>query len=335
MYLCLFLYLIIFTLFYFTNIFLKKHIWENYEGIECNSFFQELNKKKYEIDYNNKTVSFNNKKISYEKHFNTDLAIQNAMNKITTSTILSKNNIPVPKFIEIDLSLSPNEIEKIIKKKGIKYPIVMKPIDGTYGRDVMTDMETLDELTDTCNYFLERKYKSVILEEQIPGDCYRIFVFNNHVIDVIKREKPYIIGNGYDTIHKLIEKRNREQINLKLFETKNISKIVIQKQGYSFDDILPLNYKIYISNVINMHNGARISRIPLDNIPQKNIDLFINVNKSMKITCSGLDYLSEDITIEYDQNNSKILEVNSRPDTEIHRKMKDFNFFEKLTNSIF
>jgi glutathione synthase/RimK-type ligase-like ATP-grasp enzyme len=318
-----------------TNIILKKSTLENYEGIECNSFFEELNKKKYKIDYINKIVSFNNKKISYQKHFNTDIATQNAMNKITTSTILSKNNIPVPKFIEIDLSLSPIEIDKTIKKRGIKYPIVMKPIDGTYGRNVMTDIETIDELTDTCNYFLKRKYKSVILEEQIPGDCYRIFVFNNNVIDVIKREKPYIIGNGYDSINKLIEERNKEQIKLKLFETKNISKIVIKKQGYSLDDILPLNHKIFISNVINMHNGARISRIPLDKIPQKNIDLFIKVNKSIKITCSGLDYLSEDITIEYDQNNSKILEVNSRPDTEIHQKMKDFNFFERLTDSIF
>jgi glutathione synthase/RimK-type ligase-like ATP-grasp enzyme len=308
---------------------------ENYEGIECNSFFEELNKKKYKIDYINKIVSFNNKKISYQKHFNTDIATQNAMNKITTSTILSKNNIPVPRFIEINLSLSPIEIDKTIKKKGIKYPIVMKPIDGTYGRDVMTDIETIDELTDTCNYFLKRKYKSVILEEQISGDCYRIFVFNGNVIDVIKREKPYIIGNGYDTINKLIEERNKEQIKLKLFETKNISEIVIKKQGYSLDDILPLNDKIFISNVINMHNGARISRIPLDKIPQKNIDLFIKVNKSIEITCSGLDYLSEDITIEYDKNNSKILEINSRPDTEIHRKMKDFNFFERLTNSIF
>lgn len=336
MYLYLFLCLIIiFIIFYFINIFLKNNILENYQGIICNSFFEELNKKKYTVDEKNKIISFKDKKISYEKHFNTNIATQNAMNKIITSTILSKNNIPVPKFIEINLSLSPIEIDKTIKKKGIKYPIVMKPINGTYGTDVMTDIETIDELTDTHNYFLERKYKSVILEEQIPGDCYRIFVFNGNVIDVIKREKPYVIGNGSDTINKLIENRNIEQKNLNLFPIKNVSKIVIEKQGYSLNDILPLNKKIFISNVINMHNGARISRIDLNEIPQKNIDLFIKVNKAMEITCSGLDYLSEDITVNYDKNNSKILEVNSRPDTEIHTKLGNFNFFEKIINSIF
>jgi D-alanine-D-alanine ligase-like ATP-grasp enzyme len=220
MYLCLFLSFLIFTLFYIINKFLKKYNLENYEGIECNSFFEELKKKNYKIDYKNKILYFDNKKISFEKHFNTDIAIGNAVNKIKTSTILSNNNIPVPKFIEINLSLSPKQIDKIIKMEGIKYPIVMKPIDGTYGTDVMTDIETIEELTEVCNYFIERKYNSITLEEQIPGDCYRIFVFNGNVIDVIKREKPYIIGNGYDTINKLIEERNKEQIRLKLFETK-------------------------------------------------------------------------------------------------------------------
>ena len=336
MYLYLFLCLIIiFILFYFVNNLLKNNILENYQGIICNSFFEELNKKKYIVDEKNKIISFKDKKISYDKYFNTDIATRNAINKIITSTILTKNNIPVPKFIEINLSISPSEIDKLIKSKKINYPVVMKPINGTYGTDVMTDIETMYELTDTINFFLEKKYKSVILEEQIPGDCYRIFVFNGSVIDIIKREKPYVIGNGSDTINKLIENRNLEQKNLNLFPIKNISKIVIEKQGYSLNDILPLNKKIFISNVINMHNGARISRIPLDTIPQKNIDLFVKVNNAMEITCSGLDYLSEDITVEYDKNKSKVLEVNSRPDTEIHTKFGNFNFFEKIINSIF
>jgi glutathione synthase/RimK-type ligase-like ATP-grasp enzyme len=84
-----------------------------------------------------------------------------------------------------------------------------------------------------------------------------------------------------------------------------------------------------------MHNGARISRINIEDIPTKNIDLFLKVNKAMNITCSGLDFLSDDITIEYDINNGRILEVNGTPDTEIHQKIKNYNFFERVVNSIF
>jgi cyanophycin synthetase len=220
----------------------------------------------------------------------------------------------------------------------IYFPIVLKPINGTFGIDVITNIDNEKELNESINS-LKEKYKELMLEEQISGDCYRIFVFNNKVIDIIKREKPYVIGNGIHTVKELIEERNKEQEKMQLFQTKNVSNLFIIKQGYTLDTILEDKVKVYISNVINMHNGARISRIPLDTIPQKNIDMFINTNKYLNILCSGLDYLSEDITIEYDKNNGKILEVNGTPDTEIHTKINynkdEDGFFKKVVNNIF
>ena len=161
----------------------------------------------------------------------------------------------------------------------------------------------------------------------------------NALMDVIKREKPYVIGDGIHTVSELIDERNKEQEKMGLFQTKNVSNLFIIKQGFTLDTILDDKVKVYISNVINMHNGARISRIPLDTIPQKNIDMFINTNKFLKISCSGLDYLSDDITINYDINDGKVLEVNGTPDTEIHTKI-DYNknedgFFKRVVNNIF
>jgi cyanophycin synthetase len=328
------IFLIIFLIFYLLNLILKKKINENYQGIISDDFYKELDKKKYTVDKENKIIIFNDKIINYSKHFNTDESIINAKNKFITSDILSKKNIPIPKYLKIDLNSDVSEIQQQIKNKNISYPVVMKPINGTFGIDVMTDIETTEELTDVIN-FLKVKYKDCMLEEQISGDCYRIFVFNNQVLDVIKREKPYVIGDGIHTIKELIDIRNIEQKKIDLMEVKNISEIVIKKQGYKINSIPDKNIKIYISNVINMHNGARIFRTPIESIPQKNIDLFIKVNKAMNITCSGLDFLSDDITIEYDKNNGRILEVNGTPDTEIHQKIKNYNFFERLVNSIF
>ena len=208
----------------------------------------------------------------------------------------------------------------------------MKPINGTFGIDVITDIETTDELADSINTL--KKYKEILLEEQVQGDCYRIFVFNDVVIDIIKREKPYVFGDGKHTIKELIDMRNKEQLKLELIETNNISDLFIKKQGYEMKDVPEIKKKVFISNVINMHNGARIFRIPIESVPQKNLDLFVKVNKTMKIYCSGLDYMSNDITIPYDKNNSYILEVNGTPDTEIHTKIKGFNFFEKVVSVI-
>lgn len=328
------IFLIIFLCFYLLNNILKKKMNENYTGIITSDFYNEIDKKEYIIDKDNRTVTYNGKTISYNKHFNSDQSIINARDKFITSEILSKNNIPIPLYLKIDLSSSVENIQKQIKNAFINYPIVIKPINGTFGIDVMTDIETKEELNDTIN-LLKTKYKDAMLEEQISGDCYRIFVFNNNIIDVIKREKPYVIGDNINNIKQLIDLRNIEQKKMDLMEVKNISEIVIRKQGYHLTSIPSIGEKIYISNVINMHNGARISRIPIEKIPKKNLDLFLKVNKVMDITCSGLDFLSDDITIEYNVNNGRILEVNGTPDTEIHQKIKNYNFFEKIVHSIF
>lgn len=323
--------IIFICIFIFINNILKNNITENYQGINTNSFYDELDKKNIKYNKENKTININGKDIQYKQHFNSITSVKNAKNKIITSQILSKNNIPIPKFVEIDLSLNIDDIIKKINNNHINYPIVMKPINGTFGKDVITDIENKNELEIAIQNL--KKYGNITVEEQIDGDCYRIFVFNNKVLDVIKREKPYIIGDGYNTIKNLIEIRNKENLNMNLLPINNVSELLIKKQGYNFNSIPSYGQKIIISNVINMHNGARISRIPIDNIPKENIDLFINVNKAMDITCSGLDYLSNDITVPYYKNNSKILEVNGTPDTEIHGKIKGLNIFEKIINT--
>ena len=324
------------------NNILKNFIVEKYTGLSTNSFLDEMKNNGYIIDEENKTVKYCNNNVcitkSYKKHFNDLESIKLVKDKFKTSSLLIKNNIPVPKFAKIDSNDNVKNIINIMNNNAIYFPIVLKPIDGTFGIDVITNIENEGELNESINS-LKKKYKELMLEEQISGDCYRIFVFNNKVIDVIKREKPYVIGDTIHTVNELIEERNKEQEKMGLFQTKNVSNLFIIKQGYTLDTILEDKVKVYISNVINMHNGARISRIPLETIPQKNIDMFINTNKYLNILCSGLDYLSDDITIEYDKNNSKILEVNGTPDTEIHTKINynkdEEGFFKRVVNNIF
>ena len=327
------LFSILILIFYLLNNLLKTNITENYQGLVTDQFYDELEKIGYKIDKENKFILYNDKLISYNKHFNSLDSIKNAKNKYVTSQILLKNNIPIPKFIKINCDDSIDNIYNQIIKNNIKFPVVIKPVNGTFGIDVITDIGSLEDLNREINQF-KGKYKDLILEEQISGDCYRVFVFNNKVIDIINRKKPYVIGNGSSSIKELIDLRNITQKKKNLMEVNNISEVYIKKQGYMLDGIPEKGIKIYITNVINMHNGANINRIPISSVPQKNLDLFINVNKAMDINCSGLDYLSDDISIEYDKNNAKILEVNGTPDTEIHQKIPGFNFFEKLVKSI-
>jgi len=325
--------IIIIFIFFLINIILKPNNIENYQGIITTNFYNELDKIGYIVDKDKKMIIYNDKKISYDKHFNSNISIINAKDKFITSSILEENNIPVPKFVKVNLLDTNKNIYNKILDTNINLPIVIKPVNGTFGIDVITDINSFEEFNKTINY-LKQKYNDVMVEEQISGDCYRIFVFNNKIIDIINREKPYIMGDGVSTISELIKKRDIEQHKLNLLKVNNISELYIKKQGYTLESILDKNTKVYITNVINMHNGARIARIPIESVPQKNIDLFLKVNKVMDINCAGLDFLSDDITVEYDKNNAHILEVNGTPDTEIQEKIHGINFFEKIVKSL-
>ncbi len=345
--------LFIFIIIIFILFILYKNYYyiEHYKGLSRVPEFQELLEKKYtNVDKIKKIVTYCKKddltkkeickSLNYSYHFNDPIKKMIVVDKVKTSEMLKSNNIPVPKFFKLifqgDLLNNLNLLKKQMKTNNIFYPIVLKQIYGTFGIDVYTHIENDKDALDILQK-LKKKHKEIMCEELIEGDCYRIFVFNNTVIDIIKREAPYIIGDGLHCIKELIEIRNKNQLKKGLFITKNISHTYINKMGYNMDSILPKNKKLIISTVINMHNGADISRIPINKVPSENLNIFTKVNQIIGIMTSGIDYLSTDITKPY---NGKILELNGSPDTDIHNivtKLSNdsFNIYEKIVNNVF
>jgi hypothetical protein len=169
------------------------------------------------------------------------------------------------------------------KQKGMyqflnKYPNLMEINDITNGKykikwNIFKDIENEKQFEKIKSELLQ-KYTQIMLENQIIGENYRIFIFENKVMDVVERVKPIVIGDGIHSIQKLIELRNEKQKKDGNYPTKYIHENTILKQGYQLDSIPPKNKKIVITNTINYHNGANPKRIPLEKIPKKNIHLF-------------------------------------------------------------
>ena len=127
-------------------------------------------------------------------YFNSNKSHYIAKNKPLTNNILLKNNIPTPKNIIID---NENKFEFINANKY--FPCVLKPVDGMQGKDVFTHIDNQTEFDSILNKLL-KKYDKIMLENLLNGNNYRIFVFNDKVMDVIEREKQYIIGNGKNSV---------------------------------------------------------------------------------------------------------------------------------------
>ncbi len=356
--------LFIILLLWYKKIINKINHTEHYKGLSKVNEFEKMLEKKYtKVNTNEKIVTQCNinSKIndvgeeveeencvskSYKYHFNTPDAVKLVKDKIETSSLLQKAGIPVPKFFKftfkehMDNVMALESLKEHMAKNKIDYPIVLKQIYGTFGIDVFTHIDNDNKAREILEKLREKGYNEIMCEEQIEGNCYRIFVFNNHIIDVIERSAPYIIGDGINDIQSLINMRNKAQLEKGLFKTNNISESYIKDQGYGMSSILPKDKNLIISTVINMHNGANITRIPIDKLPKQNIEIFLKTNKVLGITTSGIDFLSKDITVPYNKNNGRILEVNGTPDTEIHtivstQSNDPFNIYDKISDYVF
>ena len=334
---------IITIILYFIDKKLSINVFEHYSGLISDKFITHINDKKYKIDKDKKIIikceQDGCKEISYRYHFNTYENVVTCKDKFKTNDILRNNNIPVPSSFVVPTHITLSEFVDKLSESNMSYPLVIKDNNGTFGEHVYTNINNSNEAIQTIKQISEVRDKAIV-EEQIEGDCYRVFIFNNKIIDIVKREKPYVIGNGNNIIEELIKQRNDILIDKKLYPTKNISYEYIREQGYNKNSILEKNKKIFITNIINYHNGASVSRIDINSIPSKNLDMFIDVAHALDIMCIGIDYLSTDITVDYDKNNGKILEVNGTPDTEIHTSLnKDTdtiaqNFFKYIADNV-
>ena len=333
--------IIIWIIIYIILFFINKYL-GNYEHMSMKDGYlkSELSKNGMDIDLDTLTIkkcdSNNNCQVKtyHTKYFNSLESHKFAKNKDLSNTIYLENNIPVPKHQIIDYYNK----ELFINNPRLKFPCVLKPIDGMQGKDVNTFIRNYEQFNNILSDLLS-KYNKVMYEEQVYGDNYRIFMFNNKVMDVIKREQPFIIGDGKKSIQQLIDEKNEKQKKMKLYSTTNISWDYIEEKGYTKNSILENNTKLFITNTINFHNGANPVRIPLKDIPKQNIDMFIKAHKLAKLDVSGIDYMSSDITIPYYLNDGHIIEINDMVDTKIHidadNKANPTFLYKNIANNVF
>lgn len=302
-------------------LFLLNHNSDIYEGISFSSKHMKpfLDKSKIKINPYYKTLTKGGKTLYYGNQFNPLNGILTSSNKFATKKLLTKHGIPNPKYFKWDFKKDDNlNINKIFSL-GIKFPLVIKPIYGSHGRNVYVGIKDTDELKNKINNLYKKINYDILVEEQVEGDTFRILVFNDHIIDIIKRIPPHVYGNGYSTLNELIDNHIAEKKQKGEHYIKNVDYNYILRQGYNSNDIIQKGQKVYLTQVINLHNGAGVEIIDINNVHPDNIELFKKINKITKLNLNGIDFISKDLRIPYYKNGS-VIEINSSPGVEAHAK---------------
>ncbi len=242
------------------------------------------------------------------------------LNKKITKIILNEHNIPVPRGIS---AKNKTEAIQLIKKNNLSYPLILKPIDGSLSRGITWNITSQKELKSAIDHFTNErkkyallKQRKFIVEEMAMGEEYRILVLEDKVISCVKRLPATIIGNGTDSIEKLIKTQNKSRPKDQPIKLDAITKKNIKKNNFTLKSILPDSYKLILRNDVMLGNGGRA----IDYTKKINFNIkkqCIKAIKSLGLEYGGIDIITKNITKDTDY---VILEINSKPVYTINEK---------------
>lgn len=244
-------------------------------------------------------------------------------NKEVTKLLLRENNIHTPKGIFAE---NLDEAIELVKKDGLKYPLVVKPIDAMKGLGVTVGIENETQLwhaIDTVNKFWKYrngKHKEIFMvEEMVQGKDFRVLVLNKKVIACIERIPAHITGDGKLTIEAIIKKFNKNRpANFHLVIDEEIKK-TLHTNNINLNSVLPKGLKLWLRKNANISSGG-IAVDKTQKISNRFKRLAVKSVLALGLHYGGVDIMTNNITSESPSQEYSLIEINGAPDYDIHEK---------------
>src|SRR5699024_11141590 len=156
-----------------------------------------------------------------------------------------------------------NDKEAITYASNIGYPVVIKPLKGSMGRGVYTNIQNEDELKNAIEDFRSRfkKYTEFAVEKHYPGKEYRIYVVGDQVVGATNRIPANVIGDGKTSITNLIKNKNKERKKNPYLAPKPIKvdyevRHLLKRAGYDENSIPPKGEQVFLREKSNLSSGG-------------------------------------------------------------------------------
>ena len=235
-----------------------------------------------------------------------------SQNKFITKKLLQQLGYPTPRGQAVK---SIEEAQTVFDK--LSAPVVIKPQNADRGEGISLNITSKEEIPSA--FQKARTYsRSVIIEEMVLGVCHRIAVTNNKILFVTKRYPKYITGDGQHSISQLIDLVNQKELN-KVPYLRKITLVLdddalahLLTQKLHPDDIPLLDQRVYLRPTESTAWGG-IAEELTEKIHPDNAQLALHIAKALRLNVCGIDFMSEDISKPWYENQGYILEANFSP----------------------
>src|SRR5262249_22824135 len=127
-----------------------------------------------------------------------------AQDKELTRTLLRSVGVPVPEGRPVE---DAEDAWRAAEELGL--PVVVKPRYGNHGRGVATNLITREQV-ERAYAAAQEEDSSIMVEQHIQGDDYRLLVIGDRLVAAALREPAHVIGDGRSAIRQLIAEVNKD-----------------------------------------------------------------------------------------------------------------------------
>ena len=205
----------------------------------------------------------------------------------------------------------------------IGYPVMLKPLDGNQGRGISPRLGAEAELAAAWDQVSER-FGSMVVERYVEGRDHRVLVVNGKVVAVAERIPAHVIGDGVHSIRDLVEQVNRDPRRssghtnvLTALPLDQHTEEILARQGLTLDAVPPAGQRVLLRATANLSTGGTaIDRT--DAIHPDNVTACEMAAGVVGLDIAGLDVLTPDISVPFEENGAVIIEVNAVPGIRMH-----------------
>jgi len=224
------------------------------------------------------------------------------------SEIVSGIGVVVPDSIKYtgDTTAANNFLEKHGK-------VVVKPTDQSHGNGVTVDVETSVEMTTALDY-AQQFSPSIIIQQQITGDDYRVLMIGGSLAAAAIREPAYVIGDGKHTVRQLIELDNDSPRRTEGYGdvlTQIDIEVASRYLGERLDNTPETDEKVRVVGTANIGKGG-VSIDVTDTISQRMLGITKTIVDHFDIGMCGVDFIVNESGDPY------LIEINSGPSLGLH-----------------
>jgi cyanophycin synthetase len=248
------------------------------------------------------------------------IATDTASNKDLTKKLLDEAGVPVPRGVVVR-----SEDEAVREAKRLRYPLVVKPLDGNHGRGVTIGITTEEQLRFGFREALgQAKTRDVIVEQFFAGNDHRILVVGGRMVAVAERIPARVAGDGVSTIRQLVAEVNKDprrgEGHENVMTRIRIDALVeefLSREGLTPDSIPEAEQVVQLRATANLSTGGTaVDRT--NEIHPDNAEIARRAALIVGLDVCGVDFVCPDISRSVRETGGGIIEVNAAPGLRMH-----------------